>query len=128
MWLIRTKNIRTIIMKANLIDNIDKLIKGTTTGKIVWVQLNENTFVWQTSNSENKKLNVILQSTKTFENKAVEILFRLYEVDSKTILMDVKTENTSLENRKKIFDLFQILKDTFGLNRLDVLTDLLKDI
>lgn len=128
MWLIRTENIRTIIMKAKLIDNIDKLIKGTTTGKIVWVKLNENAFVWQTSNSENKRLNVILQSSKIFDNKVAEILFRLFEVDSKLVLMDVKTENTSLENRKKIFELFQIIKDTFGLNKLDVLSDLLKDI
>lgn len=124
----RTKNIRTIIMKANLVDNIDKLISGTISGKISWVKLNENTFVWQTSNSENKRLNIILQTSKTFENKIVEILFRLFEVDTKKVLMDVKTESTSDENKKKIYDLYQTVKDSFGLSRLDVLSDLLKDL
>lgn len=115
-------------MKDNLTTNIDKLIKGTKDGKINWTKLTEHAYVWQTSNSNNKKLNIILQNAKTVEGKVVEVLFRLFDVENKTVLMDVKTDSTSVENRIKIFEIYELVKDNFSLDKLDVLSDLLKDI
>jgi len=115
-------------MKANLIDNIDKLIKGTISGKIMWTKPGENAFVWQTTNSDKSRLNVILQGHRLSGNQVVDISFRLYELETKSSLIDVKTEDTSREIKSKLFELFQIIKDNFDTGRIDILSDLLKDI
>lgn len=115
-------------MKPNFIENIDKLIKGTVSGKIMWTKPNDNVFVWQTSNSDKTRLNVILQGYKVAGNQVIEILFRLFEVETKSTLLDIKTEDVSPQVKQKILQLYQTIKDNFELGRLDVLSDLLKDI
>jgi len=115
-------------MKSNLIDNIDKLIKGTISGKIMWTKPSENVFVWQTTNSDKSRLNVILQGHRVAGSQVLDITFRLFELETKNSLIDVKTEDTSHENRSKIFELFQTIKDNSDEGRVDILSDLLKDI
>lgn len=115
-------------MKPDLIENIDKLIKGTETGKILWTKPNDSTYVWQTSNSKKTRLNIILQGYRYTGPTVIDILFRLFELDTKTSLIDLKTEDTSPQVKAKIFQLYQTIKDNFDSGRVDVLSDLLKDL
>jgi hypothetical protein len=115
-------------MKSILIENIDILIKGTLSGKIMWTKPADNVFVWQTSNSNKTRLNLILQGYRLSGPLVADILFRLYEVESKTSLLDVKTENTGPDVKKKIFQLYKTIEEKFDSGRIDILSDLLKDI
>ena len=115
-------------MKANLIDNIEKLIKGTISGKIIWTKPSDNVFVWQTTSSDKSRLNVILQVYRMSGNQVLDITFRLFELETKSSLIDIKTEDTSKEIKSKVFELFQTIKDNFNTGRVDILSDLLKDI
>lgn len=115
-------------MKTNLSENIDKLIKGTLSGKIEWVKPTENTYIWQTSNNKNTKLNVVVQGYKNPTNKISNILFRLFDVEKQTSLINIETDDTTPENKEKIFNLFNAVKENFDTGRVDILGDLLKDI
>lgn len=116
-------------MKTNFKENIEKLIKGTIQGKIIWIKPSDNVFVWRTENSEGKQINVIVQGYDKRDNKVTNILFRLYEVDSKTSLIDLYTkELEDAETYDLIFRLFLNIKEYFDVGRNDILTDLLKDI
>lgn len=116
-------------MRPNLSENIDKLIKGTITGKISWSKPSEYTYIWQTANDEKIKLNIIVQAYKNPLNNTISnILFRLYDVEKKISLINIETQETTPENKGKIFDLFNTIKENFDSGRVDVLGDLLKNL
>lgn len=113
----------------NLVEYIERMIIGTNEGKIIWTKLNDNSFVWKTSDSKDNKINVIVQNMISFDNKKIgEVLFRIFDVESRNVILDVRTEKTSEENKKKIIDLFLLIKDNSGFEKLDILDDLLKKI
>jgi hypothetical protein len=106
-------------MKTNFKENIDKLIQGTIQGKIIWIKPSENAFVWRTENSEGQKIN----------NKVTNIMFRLYEIESKISLIDLDTKDLEdVETYEAIFKLYNTIKENFDVGRNDILSDLLKDI
>ena len=116
-------------MKTNFKENIEKLIKGTIEGKIIWIKPSDNVFVWRTENSEGKQINVILQGYNKRDSKANNIMFRLFEVDSKISLIDINTsELQDPDTYESIFKLFETIKEYFDVGRNDILSDLLKDI
>jgi hypothetical protein len=71
---------------------------------------------------------LILQGYRLSGPLVADILFRLYEVESKTSLLDVKTENTGPDVKQKIFQLYKTIEEKFDSGRIDILSDLLKDI
>lgn len=116
-------------MKTNFKENIDKLIQGTIQGKIIWIKPNENVFVWRTEYSKGKQINVIVQGYKKINNKVTNIIFRLFEIESKTALIDLDTKDLEdLETYESIFKLFNTIKENFDVGRNNILSDLLKDI
>lgn len=115
----------------NLVEYIDQMVAGTKDGKIIWTKLNDNTFVWKTSDSNDKKINLILQNmvlSSADSKKTGNVLFRLFDVENRKVIFDVVSDKTSDENRKKIIDLFHLVRDISGLEKLNVLGDLLKKI
>ena len=115
-------------MKTEFRANIEKLIKGTLSGKVFWNKFPSNTFIWRTENSEGSKLNVILQKTNKLNNE-IEVLFRLYEVEKKISLIDLYAKESK---NKELFDLvnklFLAIEENIDIGRNDILGDLLKDI
>lgn len=115
-------------MNHNLTENIEKLIKGTNSGKIIWIKPNDNVFVWQTFNSNRTRLNVILQAYKISNNQTIAVLLRLFEVETKITLLDIKSEEVNPILKEALFSLYKTIKDKFEIGRIDILSDLLKDI
>jgi hypothetical protein len=115
-------------MKTDFKENIDKLIKGTLSGKIFWTKLTGKAYVWRTENSEGSNLNVIVQKMGN-KNNEIELLFRLYEVETKISLIDLyarESKNKDLFNL--VLKLFNIIEENIDIGRNDILGDLLKDI
>jgi len=110
-----------------LIENFDKLIRGTKSGQITWTRLNNLTYVWQTKNAAVKRLNVILQRIKVASGND-GILFRLFNVEAKSVILDIRTERTTSDVKAKMFELYQIIESSFESGKIDILSDLLKDI
>ncbi|MDY3319658.1 hypothetical protein PG637_09770 [Riemerella anatipestifer] len=106
---------------------IEKLIEATRFNKILWLKLRENIFVWQTETSENIRTNIILHKRKS-TNKDIDILFRLFEVETKKILLDIDTSNTNEKNKKAIYNLFEVVENFSVNNELNILDDLTKKI
>ena len=111
----------------NLVEYIDKMIEGTNERKISWTKLNDNAFVWKTSDSNDNKVNIILQNMFPVEKKN-DVLFRIFDVENRKVILDIRTEKTSDENKRKIVELFNLVKNNSGLEKLDVLGDILKKI
>jgi len=111
----------------DIVHYIEKLIEATRFNKIPWLKLRENIFVWQTETSENVKTNIILQK-RILSNKKGDILFRLFEVETKRTLLDVDTANTNEKTKNAIFDLFAVIENSSVNYELNILDDLIKKI
>lgn len=110
----------------NIIFYLEKLRINTVNGNIPWRKLSDGTFVWQTSTSENIKTNVILQKTMSLNNM-FNILFRLYEVDNKRVLMDINTKQVNDETSIAINNLFNAIENSHSNYELNILDDLLQE-
>ncbi|MRX70306.1 hypothetical protein SAMN06265349_101689 [Flavobacterium resistens] len=113
----------------SLIQNIDKLISGTQNGKIKWEKMKEN-FIWKTFDSSKKPINIVLQP-KTINsnvNNSRNIMFRMWDVNNQIALLEVHTENSDEKTKGKILELYNTTKEYFDFERLDILSDILKDI
>lgn len=109
----------------SLIQNIDKLITGTQKGKIVWENMKGN-FIWKTSDSSNKQINIILQGT-IIGNNVRNVMFRMWDVKSQSALIELYTQNSEEKTKNKILELYSTIKENFDIGRLDILSDILKD-
>jgi hypothetical protein len=106
-------------------DNIRKIIKGTVDGKVRWAKINPTTYNWQSKSSDGKSINTVVQ--KSIRNGEPNILFRLWNLDEQTSLLDLYY----IDSSDAIKSLLKELYETVSGNALfvdDIFSDILRDI
>lgn len=107
-------------------ENLQKLIKGTTEGKIKWEQSSPTTYIWSTKASDGRKISAIVQKTKINEDE-FDLMFRLWNNEDESNLLEMSYTDCEPEGRTLLQKLYETItgRDLFIS---DIFSNILKDI
>lgn len=106
-------------------ENLKKLITATRENKISWTRVNPTTYSWKKQASDGSNINTVVQKRNIKDGSS--LIFRLWDLDRKTSMLDVKYEDSDSELKSLLQELYESISGN-ALHMNDIFTDLLKDL